>query len=112
MVSSIAYTQSCCVENKDTQAEKLKIPLTLKRSKCNNGKTNLNYDCNDLVIKNTWTTLLRHLTLKRSKCSNGKTNRNCDCSDLVIKNSLTTLLRVLLILKVHCRDNEINSKQI
>lgn len=65
MVSSIAYTQRCCVENEDTQAEKLKIPLTLKRSKCNNGKTNLNYDCNDLVIKNTWTTLLRHLTLKR-----------------------------------------------
>ena len=74
MVSSIAYTQSCCVENKDTQAEKLKIPLTLKRSKCNNGKTNLNYDCNDLVIKNTWTTLLRVPLILKVHCRDNEIN--------------------------------------
>ena len=69
MVSSIAYTQRFCVKNKDTQAEKLKIPLKLKRSKCNNGKTNLNCDCSDLVIKNAWTTLLRHISNLESALS-------------------------------------------
>ena len=48
--------------------------LDTKKIKCNNGKTNRNCDCSDLVIKNSLTTLLRVPVILKVHCRDSEIN--------------------------------------
>ena len=48
--------------------------LDTKKIKCNNGKTNRNCDCSDLVIKNSLTTLLRVPVILKVHCRDNEIN--------------------------------------
>ena len=62
MVNSTGYTQRYCLEKKEKyESREIRESLEIKRSKCDNSKSNINHHEGNLVKTNTWTPLLKKI---------------------------------------------------